>query len=94
MAQAPRRADMRLTIPVAEPFRAVAGELAGKFAEYAGADAGAARHLAQAVEASITPIAESSPHASVHLVMSAHERELVVTLNPGSTRTLTCPLPD
>jgi hypothetical protein len=94
MAPSPRRVELRLTVPVAAPYSAIAGELAEKFAEYAGADAAAAHELAQAVEASITPIAEASPHASVHLEMSARERELVVTVNAGSTKKLTCPLPD
>ncbi len=94
MAQSPRRVDLRLTIPAAAPFDAVAAELAGKFAAYAGAEADAAHGLAEAVAASITPIADASPHASVHLEMSAHERELVVTVNSGTTKKLTCPLPD
>jgi hypothetical protein len=94
MAESPYRGDLRLTIPAAAPYSAVAAELAEKFAEYAGADARAAQSLAEAVEASITPIAAASPHASVHLEMSARERELVVTVNSGSTKKLTCPLPD
>ncbi len=94
MAQSPYRVDLRLTIPAAAPYSAVAAELAEKFAAYAGADAQAAQSLGEAVEASITPIARASPHASVHLEMSARDRELVVTVNSGSTKKLTCPLPD
>jgi len=94
MAQSPRRVDLRLTIPAAAPYDAVAGELAGQFAQYAGAAADAAQVLAEAVEASLTPIADASPHASVNLEMSARDRELVVTVDSGSTRKLTCPLPD
>jgi hypothetical protein len=91
MATSPRRVDLRLTIPAGAPFHEVAGELAEKFAEYGGADAEAARGLARAVQASI---AKARPGASIDLVMAAHERELVVTLNAGSTQKLTCPLPD
>ncbi len=94
MAQSPRRVDLRLTVPAAAPFDAIAAELAGKFAEYAGAEAGAAHDLAREVQSSLTVLASASPHASVHLEMLAHERELVVTVNSGSTKKLTCPLPD
>jgi hypothetical protein len=94
MAQSPRRVDLRLTIPAAAPYSAVAAELTEKFAAYAGAEADAAQALAKAVEASIAPIARASPQASVHLEMSAGERELVVTVKSGSTQKLTCPLPD
>ena len=94
MAQSPRRVDLRLTIPAAAPFDALAAELAGKFAAYAGAQADASQGLAEAVAAFITPLAEASPHASVHLEMSARGRELVVTVNSGTTKKLTCPLPD
>jgi hypothetical protein len=94
MPESPYRVDLRLTIPAAAPYSAVAVELAEKFAEYAGADARAAQRLAEAVEASIRPIAAASPHASIQLEMSARERELIVTVNSGSTKKLTCPLPD
>jgi hypothetical protein len=94
MAQSPRRVDLRLTIPAAAPYSAVAAELAEKFAAYAGAGAQAAHELAEAIEASITPIAAASPHASVYLEMSAGEHELIVTVNSGSTKKLTCHLPD
>jgi hypothetical protein len=94
MPPSPRRVDLRLTTPASPPFDAVAAELAAKFAEYAGAEAGAAQDLAREVESSIGAIASASPHASVQLEMLAHERELVVTVNSGSTKKLTCPLPD
>lgn len=94
MPPSPRRVDLRLTVPVTPPFHAVAAELAGKFAEYAGAESNAAQDLAREVEASLTVLASASPHASVHLEMLAHERELVVTVNSGTTKKLTCPLPD
>ena len=43
MAESPRRVDLRLTIPAAAPYLAVAVELAGRFAEYSGAAGDAAR---------------------------------------------------
>jgi len=86
--------DLRLTIPAAGPYHAVAAELAGKFAEYAGAAPDAASGLARDVEASLVTIAEASPDASVQLDLLSGDRELVVTLNAGATRKLTCPLPD
>jgi hypothetical protein len=93
--QSARRLDLRLTIPAAAPYHAVAGELAGKFAEYAGASAAAAHTLARAVEASIAPFAQASPAVSINLEMSARERELVITAHSGSTmKRATCPLPD
>jgi len=95
MAESPRRVDLRLTIPAGAPYRAVATELMEKFAEYAGAEAGAAQSLAQAVEASIAPVAEAHPDQPIAMEMSAAGREVVVTANAGSmTKRATCPLPD
>ena len=88
------RVDLRLMIPAAAPYPSVAAELAGKFAEYAGAAPDAAGALARDIEATLATIAETSPDASVQLEMLTRDHELVVTLNPGSTRKLTCPLPD
>jgi hypothetical protein len=94
MPQSPGGVDLRLTIPAGAPYHAVAAELAGKFAEYAGAAPDAAGGLAREIEASLVTIAEASPDASVQLELLSQERELVVTLNTGATRKLTCPLPD
>jgi hypothetical protein len=95
MAQSPRRVDLRLTIPAGAPYHPVAGELAGKFAEYAGAGADAAHTLARAVEASLAHFAHAASAASIDLEMSARERELVITAHSGSTtKRATCPLPD
>ena len=95
MAESPRRVDLRLTIPAAAPFRAVAAELTEKFAAYAGAAAGDAKSLAQAIEAAIAPVAEAQPDKPIDMEMSAEGRELVVTANSGSTtKRTTCPLPD
>jgi hypothetical protein len=94
MSQSAGRVDLRLTIPAAAPYPAVAAELAGKFAEYAGAAPDAASGLTRDIEACLAAVAETSPDASVELEMLTREDELVVTLNSGSTRKLTCPLPD
>ena len=93
MAQSPRRVDLRLTIPAAAPYHSVAGDVAAKFAEYAGADPDEAHRLAARVVASIAAVADG--RASIDLEMSAEERELVVTLTSGpTTKRTTCPLPD
>ena len=90
MAPPARRVDLRLTISAHEPFPGVAGELAEKFAEYAGAGADAAKELARGVESSV---AGAGPQ-SVELEMSGREREVVVTVNASPAKNLTCPLPD
>ena len=94
MSSSPRRLDLRLTIPAVAPYDGIASELAGKFAEYSGAEAGAAEELARAVGAAIAPIAADSPHASVELELAVRPRELVVTVNAESETKLTCLLPD
>jgi hypothetical protein len=86
--------DLRLTIPAAGPYHAVAGELAGKFAEFSGADSAAAATLAKAVEALADRLGASAPNSSIALVMEARERELVVVAESGARREqATCPLP-
>ena len=95
MAESPRRVDLQLTIPAAAPFVAVAVELAGRFAEYSGAAAEAARALSLDLEAAIAPVAAAQPDKPIDLEMSAQGRELVVTAQAGSTTTrATCALPD
>ena len=79
-----------MTISVHDPYPGVAGELAGKFAEYAGAEADAAKDLARAVEASV---AGAGPEASADLDLSWGDRELVVVVTAASAKKLTCPLP-
>jgi hypothetical protein len=91
MAPPARRVDLRLTISAHDPYPGVAGELAEKFAEYAGAGADAAKELARGVESSF---AGAGPQPSVDLEMSSREREVVVTVNAAPAKHLTCPLPD
>jgi hypothetical protein len=94
MAESPRRVDLRLTIPAAAPFRAVAVELAEKFAEYVGA--ADAKALAQQIEAAIGQMERTqSGGAEIHIEMAAEGDELVVTTRAGSTtKRTTCPIAD
>jgi hypothetical protein len=95
MAESPRRVDLRLTIPAAAPYRALAAEMMERFAAYMGADAGAAKSLAQGIVAAIAPVADAQPDKPIDVQMSAEGRELVVTAKSGSTTKRTiCPLPD
>lgn len=95
MAESPRRVDLRLTIPAAAPYHAVAGEVAGKFAEYSGADATVADHLAKAVEEMTTKMSDGGLESSIDLAMKARGAELTVDATTGSnTDRATCPLPD
>lgn len=94
MPPAPRSLDLCLTIPAAAPYHAVAGELAGKFAEYSGADSAAAAALASEVEALTDRLGAGAANGSIALVMEARDRELVVVAKSGSRREqATCPLP-
>ena len=94
MPPSPRTVDLRLTIPAAAPYHSVAGELAAKFAEYSGAEAGAAAALGKAVEALTDNLGATAPNGSIALVMEAREREMVVVAESGARREeATCPLP-
>jgi hypothetical protein len=95
MAESPRRVDLRLTISTGSPYLAVAAELAGKFAEYAGAHADAAKGLAHDIGTTINKMAEAAPAANIDIELSAQDHEIVVTANSGKTTTrASCPLPD
>jgi hypothetical protein len=95
MAESPRRVDLRLTIPASAPYRAVAAELAEKFAEHVGVAAAAAKSFGDAVEASITPVGDAHPDGSIDVEMAREGRELIVTAHSGSTtKRTTCPVPD
>jgi hypothetical protein len=93
MSPLPGRVDLRLTIPAAAPYHAIAGELAGKFAEYSGAAAGAAKHLARTIESLAGTLGASDSDGSIDLTMEARERELIVVATAGGrTEQVTCPL--
>jgi len=83
MAEPARRVDLRLTIPGAAPYDALAGELAGKFAEYSGADAAAAHRLVRDVEAAARKL---SGGAEIALTLEARDGELIVTAASGSRK--------
>jgi hypothetical protein len=86
--------DLRLTIPAAAPFRAVAVELAEKFAQYVGA--ADAKAVARQIDAAIVPVADSQADGGeIHLEMAAEGDELVVTTRAGSsTKRTTSPISD
>ena len=67
MAESPRRLDLRLTISGAAPFRAIAVELAVKFAEYAGASSAAARAVSKTVADAIASRGDASPPIALRL---------------------------
>jgi len=77
MAESPRRLDLRLTISGAAPLRAVAVELAVKFAEYAGASQAAAQEVSKTVAAAVATSDGAS--APVDLRLSAVDGEVTVT---------------
>jgi len=81
MHESPRRVDLRLTIPAAAPYSALAGEVAAKFAEYAGARADAAGRVAKAVQA----LAEDLG-GDVSLTMTNDNSRLILTAEAGSRR--------
>ena len=96
MPESPRRVDLRLTIPAAAPYRAVAAELAEKFAEYLGAKEAAAKSLSEDLAKQVAALADSQPiDAAIRIDMAAEDGQIVVTANAGSaTSRTTCPLPD
>jgi hypothetical protein len=83
MAESPRPADVRLTIPAHAPYPELAGELAAKFAEYAGAPAGAARQLSAGVQALAMKLGNGT---DVTLTLEARDRRLRVTASAGDRR--------
>jgi hypothetical protein len=81
----PRRSDVRLTIPAASPYRALAGELAARFAEYSGSNAGAASQLRKAVERLAAAVTNGgAPDASIDFAMTADDRLVTVRASSGS----------
>ena len=76
MAESPRRVDLRLSIPAAAPFRAVAVELAEKFAEHAG-DANP-KSVADSLAASIAEVARAAPAGDILIEMSSHNGDIAI----------------
>jgi hypothetical protein len=83
MAEPARRVDLRLTIPGATPYDALAGELAAKFAEYTVADAAVARPLAREVDAVAKKKAGA---ADIAFTLEARDRDLMVTAVAGNRK--------
>jgi len=89
MAESPRPADVRLTIPAGAPYPELAGELAAKFAENAGAKADAAKRLAASVQALAMKLGNgrAGPGENVvTLTLEARDRRLHVTACAGDRR--------
>ena len=94
MPQPSRRLEIRLTISAAAPYIGIAGELAGKFAVYSGAENGAAERLGQAVVSMAESLGDGVPDASIALTLAAGERELVAVAESGTRQErAVCPLP-
>jgi hypothetical protein len=83
MAESPRRADLRLTITACDPYTALAGELAAKFAEYSGANAEAASRLRTDVEALAGTFAGAR---DIELTMESRDHRVTVTATAGNRR--------
>jgi hypothetical protein len=77
--------DLRLTIPADAAYRPIAGELAVKFAEYAGAAPDAAARLGKAIDAAATTLSDGGGELTLDL--DAHDGEVTVTV-AGGGRTL------
>ncbi len=96
MADRSREQEMRLTIPAAGEFRALASELAGKFAEYSGSTQGDAAELRQTVDRIAAKVTNGAvPDASIDLNMVVRNNVLRVRVSSGSkSDEATCPLSD
>ena len=83
MSESPRPADVRLTIPAGAPYPELAGAIAAKLAENAGAEADAARRLAASVQALAMKLGNGT---DVTLTLEARDRKLHVTASAGDRR--------
>jgi hypothetical protein len=92
MAESPRPADVRLTIPAGAPYPELAGEVAAKFAENAGAPADAAKRLAASVQALAMRLGNGRVGGAavtendVTLTLEARDRRVHVTASAGDRR--------
>jgi hypothetical protein len=83
MPESPPPADLRLTIPAGAPYPELAGDLAGRFAEYVGASADTAGRIAAQVRA----LAAKFPNGhEVTLTLEAVDRQVRVTAAAGDRR--------
>jgi hypothetical protein len=76
-----------LLVPLADPYRALAPELAGRYAKLSGGSADVAAALAAAVTAAIDRVsAGAEPHAQVDLSFVAEARGIRVDLTCNGRR--------
>ena len=78
-----RPADVRLTIPAGAPYPELAGEVAAKLAEYAGAHGDAAKRLAAGVPALAMKLGNGT---DVTLTLEPRGKQLHVTASAGDRR--------
>jgi len=81
MVESPRRADLRLTISAYSPYRELAGELADKFAEYAGLSV---ERRADVVAAVLRTVDESGDDREIEIDLTAEGGTVIVTAVPTS----------
>ena len=85
---------MTLSVPIGEPFRALAADMVGKFAELSGCEPQAAALCAADVTAALSGMAAGAARDSVFAVtcgMTAGAVEVQVRSN-GHARTIHCAL--
>jgi len=81
MVESPRRADLRLTISAYSPYRELAGELAEKFAEYAGLSG---ERKAGIVETVLRAVDERGDRGQIEIELAADGGDVTVTASPAS----------
>ena len=80
----PPHPDLQLTIPADAQFRRVAADLAVKFAEYSGCNAGTASTLRRAVEKLAASVSNGSGNAPIEFHMSANDQTVTVQASSGT----------
>jgi hypothetical protein len=84
MDESPRRVDLRLTISAGSPYRELAGELAGKLAEYAGVPS---QDKASFVESMLRSMdAASGGSRDVQLDLTVADGAVVFTAVPAAAK--------
>jgi|SoiMethySBSTD1v2_1073268.scaffolds.fasta_scaffold2069323_2 hypothetical protein len=81
MVESPRRVDLRLTISVHSPYRELAGELADKFAEYAGLSG---KRKADVVETVLRSVDACGSEGEVEIEMTAEAGNVSVIATRAS----------
>ena len=78
MPESPRRVDLRLTISTGSPYRELAGELAEKFAEYAGVSPD---RKTQIVDTVLRSLNDPANGREVEIRLAVDGGDVVVTAN-------------